>query len=86
MAVRVVAHIPNEDPFVADLEEMPSSTATNVYLTNLRTRDGKPVAWLTDRVRGILLPMHRLTFLEVVITQWDEREVEPFFKDQTKGY
>ena len=85
MAIRVVVHVSNEQPFVADIEELPGPTATNMYLTNPRTRDLKPVAWITDNLRGVIFPMARVHFIEVVITRADEREVVGFFKDDAKG-
>jgi hypothetical protein len=85
MPVRVVVHIHNQDPFVADIDEMPGPMATNITLTNPRTRDQRPVAWITERVRALVFPLAHITFLEVVITKRDEEEVEPFFRNQIKG-
>ena len=85
MPVRVVIHINNQDPFVADIDELPGPMATNITLTNPRTRDQKSVPWITERVRALVFPLVHISFLEVVITTRDEEEVEPFFRNQIKG-
>ena len=86
MSVRVVVHVHNEEPFLADLEDLPAPNATFIYVTNPRMRDHKPVPWATDRLSAAIFPMARVNFLEVVITSKDEREVVGFFKDNTTGY
>lgn len=86
MAIRVVVHVMNEDPFVADLEELPPANATYLYVKNPRTRDNKPVPWAAERLRAVMFPLARITFIEEVVTQADEREVERFYKDRTTGY
>jgi hypothetical protein len=86
MSIRVVVHVMNEQPFVADIEELPGPTATNVYLRNPRMRDHKPVPWASGNIHGAIFPLTRISFLEVAITQADEHEVVGFYKDETRGY
>ena len=86
MALRVLVHIANEDPFFADLDQMPAAHATNVVLSNPHGRDQKPVPWAHERLRAVVFPMSRIMFMEVVITKADEREVVGFIRDDTKGH
>jgi hypothetical protein len=86
MAIRVVVHINNEEAFIADLDALPDQNATYIYVKNPRTRDNKQVPWSTERLRAAMFPMARITYIEEVVTQADEREVERFYRDRTQGY
>ncbi|HEY7778754.1 MAG TPA: hypothetical protein VIC85_00955 [Ktedonobacterales bacterium] len=82
MARTVVVHILNEDPILADMEELPTTTATCVYFTNPRKRDGKPVQWASPGSISFVYPMARITFIEVVTSEEERRKVVEFFRDQ----
>ncbi|MCX7624339.1 MAG: hypothetical protein RMK01_02890 [Thermomicrobium sp.] len=64
--IRVVVHVLNEDPFVAELEGLPDPRDQYVVLRNPRRRDGKRLSTLTDGVTTILFPWHRVTFIELL--------------------
>lgn len=85
MAIRVIVHITNEDPFVADIESMPTESATSIFLRNPRTREGRPVAWTAGPTKGFLFPMARITYLEFPISDEDVSDLELFYRDKTKG-
>jgi hypothetical protein len=38
-----LVHVKNEDPIVAELDEVPSATDTLIILKNPRRRDGKDI-------------------------------------------
>ncbi|MBX6341963.1 MAG: hypothetical protein IRY97_05850, partial [Thermomicrobiaceae bacterium] len=48
MAYRVIVHIHNEDPFLAEIDEMPDPKDNFVVLKNPRRRDGKALTFVTD--------------------------------------
>jgi hypothetical protein len=66
VAMRVVLHLHNEDPFIADLEALPDPSASYVRVTNPRKRDGKSISTLTDGATTFLYPWTRITFLEIL--------------------
>lgn len=66
MAMQVVLHIHNEDPFIADLEALPDPHANYVRVTNPRKRDGKAIPTLTNGATTFLYPWTRITFLEIL--------------------
>lgn len=66
MALQVVLHLHNEDPFVADIDSLPEPTHTYVRVTNPRKRDGKPIPTLTNGATAFLYPWTRITFIEVM--------------------
>jgi hypothetical protein len=85
MSDRVLVHVLNEDPFVADLEAMPAANATYIYFTNPRTREGRPVAWNTGANKGFLFPLARVARIEFMVSDKDRWDLEFFARDDSKS-
>lgn len=81
MAKTVILHILNEDPIMAEIEDMPDSNASYFICSNLRKKDGKPVNYLTPGVKTVLFPWNRVTFIEFMVSAEERREVVDFFRD-----
>jgi len=64
--VSVTVHISNEDPVVCELEEMPDRSTLFLVLQNPRRRDGKDVHYLDEDVTTIMIPWHRINFVQVM--------------------
>ena len=45
----VVVHVVGEDPFVAEIEELPTPTDQSVTFVNPRRRDNKPLHYVEDQ-------------------------------------
>ncbi len=78
----VIVHVTNEDPFVADLQEIPTPSDTNVTFYNPRMRDGKPLRYITHGMSSIIFPWHRISFIEVMSSEEERREVVEFFRER----
>ncbi|HVC81098.1 MAG TPA: hypothetical protein VNL35_11430 [Chloroflexota bacterium] len=78
----IVAHIVNEDPFLAEMTELPKSTDTCVEFFNPRTRDGKPLRYASPGMSSIFYPMHRVTFIEVMANEEERAQVVEFFRER----
>lgn len=83
MAKQVVVHLNNEEPFVADMEDMPPPGATFIVLMNPRTREGKRVQWQTDGGFRYMFPFTRISFIEVMMSE-QERDVQPWYRDDRR--
>ncbi len=81
MAVQVVIHLLNDEPFTAEMEELPPPGATYLMLTNPRTREGKHVQWVTNGAFRFMFPLTRISFIEVMMSA-QERDTEPFYRDR----
>ena len=64
--VSVTVHISNEDPVVCELEEMPDASSLFLVLQNPRRRDGKDVHYLDEDVTTVLIPWHRVNFVQMM--------------------
>lgn len=80
MARTVVLHIMGEDPVLADLEQEPQPTDAFIKVSNIRKRDGKDVHYLTPGVQSVIYPWHRITFLEIMVSEEERGAVIDFFR------
>ncbi len=81
MAYSVILHLPNEDPLLAEMEELPKAGDTNVILSNLRKRDGSRVGYVDSDAERFIFPWHRITFIEVMPSEAERAKVVKFFRE-----
>ncbi len=66
MPYTVLIHITNEDPIMADVEELPAAADQVVVCSNIRRRDGKDVHYVDAQAVTFVIPWHRIMLLEVM--------------------
>ncbi|MFW6068050.1 MAG: hypothetical protein ACOC9E_00560 [Chloroflexota bacterium] len=66
MSVTVIVHIANEEPIVCEVEELPDSRDQIMLLSNPRLRDGKELRFLAEDVSRIIVPWHRINYVQVL--------------------
>ena len=66
MALSVMVHIHGEDAFLGELDYLPNPNHNYIPLRNIRKRDGKPLAYVTDGATAFLYLWSRITFLEAL--------------------
>lgn len=71
-------HIMNEEPIMAEVEAMPGPTDQALVLMAPRRRDGKPLHYVLAEVQQIIIPWHRISFVEVMPSGQEEEIVSPF--------
>jgi hypothetical protein len=76
----VVVHVMGEDPFVAEVEELPAPTDQAITLVNPRRRDNKPLHYVEDQTISVIFPWHRISFIEVRPDEEARGEVDLFFR------
>ena len=81
MAYTVILHILNEDPIIAEMEELPGPQSTCIAVTNPRRRDGKAVSYVDREAAILYFPWTRFTFLEILAPRRTREEVVEFFRD-----
>lgn len=81
MAKTVIVHLANEEPFVGEIDQLPGEHCTNITVLNPRKRDGKPLHYLASGVTSMILPWTRVSFIEVVTTAEERRELVEFFRE-----
>jgi hypothetical protein len=66
MTITAIVHIANEEPIVCELEDMPGPQDQTVTLNNPRQRDGNELRYIEENVSRIVVPWHRINYIEVL--------------------
>ena len=82
MAVRVILHVYNEDPIVAEIDDLPDPKDNFLLIRNPRKRDGKSLAYVSDGATAFIYPWTRITFIEVMDETQQRNTVVPFFREE----
>jgi hypothetical protein len=77
----VIIHFANEDPVLADMEDMPDPSAIYVTCLNPRRRDGKALHYVDAQAVSFLFPWSRITFIELLPVEGAREEIIEFFRD-----
>lgn len=80
MAKTIILHLTGEDPVLADIDQEPQPSDAFIKVTNMRKRDGKPVAYLAAGVQSVIFPWHRITFVEMMPSDEERSSVVDFFR------
>lgn len=72
MAIEIILHIHNQDPIVAEIEELPQPSDTIIKVANPRYKDGREIHFLDHGVSTVLWPVNQLTFIEVLAGDSEE--------------
>jgi hypothetical protein len=86
MTYRVVVHIHNEDPFLAEMDAMPDPRDNFVVLRNPRRRDGRSLTFVTEGATHFLYPWSRISFIEVLESgPAPGQRLLTFFREDSSG-
>lgn len=80
MPYTVIIHIQNQDPVLAEVEELPTTQDTMVKAMNPRRTDGKELHNLAESVVIVYWPLDRVNFIEVVAGH-EEEEIIGFVRE-----
>ena len=80
--ITLLVHINNAEAIKLDVEDMPTPTDTAIVGKNPRERTEKEVNFIEEGVTTIIIPMWRITFIEILPSAGDEVEFPlPFRTD-----
>ena len=66
MPYTLLVHLANEEPFVAEVDELPAAGDQVLICNSPRRRDGKDVETFLPEVSTVLIPWQRVTFVEII--------------------
>jgi hypothetical protein len=81
MAQTVIIHLTNQDPILAEVEDLENLDGPVLECMNPRARDGKQLHYITPEATSFLFPWHRITFIELMPSETERGEVVEFFRD-----
>ena len=76
----IIVHISNEDPILCEVEQLPDTADQFVIVNNPRRRDGKDIHYLDDEVTTMLIPWHRINFIQI-LPSTEAEEVITFIRE-----
>lgn len=76
----IIVHIMNEEPILCEIDELPDPTDTLLKISNMRRRDGTDVHYIDDEVMTIIVPWHRINFIQLLPAA-DVEEVMGFVRE-----
>jgi hypothetical protein len=82
MAQRVILHLSDEDPIVAELERLPEPGDNYIRVVDPRHEDGKTVHYLKEGSSAVLFPLHRITSIELLAEGAAREEQITFFREE----
>jgi hypothetical protein len=82
MSNTVILHITNEEAIVAEVEKLPETTDMVVIVNNPRRRDGKDLHYIEDEVTTMIIPWHRINFIEIMPTSEELEEVITIVREE----
>lgn len=78
--ISVIVHINNEDAVVCEMEDMPETGSVYITLLNPRFRDGGDLHYLDENVTSMMLPWHRVNFVQI-LPSGETEDVIGFVRD-----
>jgi hypothetical protein len=76
----LLIHVANEEAIMAEVETLPLPSDQTIMCTNPRRRDGKDLHYVQSEVQTIILPWHRINFVEIMPSR-EEEEIISFLAD-----
>ena len=81
MSITIILHIANEEPILGEIEALPDPGDQALMVTNPRRRDGKDLHYLEDEVTSMMVPWHRINFIELMPSATELEEVITFVRE-----
>lgn len=82
MSVTVIVHITNEEAILGEIEELPTPSDQFITVRNPTRKDGKDLHYLEDEATTMIIPWHRINFVEIVPSAEDLEDVITFVREQ----
>lgn len=73
MSYQIIVHIPNSEPIIAEVEELPSLDDTIIKIKNPTYVDGKEIPYIQKETITVYWPVNRISFIEVVTEEKSEK-------------
>jgi len=72
MSYSVLVHILNEEPILAEVEDIPSPSDQVLIVSSARRKDGREVSYLLPEATSVVFPWSRIHCVEVFSGEGDE--------------
>jgi hypothetical protein len=73
--ISILIHIANQEPILAEIDEMPNPGDTVLVFNNPRKRDGKDIHFLLEGVTTVVWPWSQINFVEIMPSESEEKVI-----------
>lgn len=73
MAIEVILHMPNAEPILGEVDELPGPQDLLIKVHNPRMRDGKDLHFIQSNVVTVMWVVNQLSFIEILPGAEDEQ-------------
>jgi len=80
MTATIILHLPNEDPVVGEVDDLPAPSDRLISVNSPRRLDGKDLPYLEPNVTTVIWPLERITFIEV-LPSLEEEQIIGFVRE-----
>jgi hypothetical protein len=80
MAIEVILHMPNAEPILGEINNLPDPQDLLIQVYNPRMRDGKDLHFLQSNVTSVFWVVNQLSFIEILPGE-DEQEIIGFVRE-----
>ncbi len=63
---KIILHMVNDDPIAGDIEDYPSAQDVLITVKNPHRRDGKEIPYLEADVNMMIIPLSRISYIEII--------------------
>ena len=71
----------NQDPIVAEMDNLPEPKDSFIAFSSPRKLDGKSISFIKKEAKLILFPWNQIFFVEVMESAEERREIIDFFRE-----
>lgn len=64
--ITIIVHVNSEEPVEGEVDELPALDSTAILINNPRLRDGKDLYYLAEEVTSMMIPWHRVNFVQIM--------------------
>ncbi len=76
--IRIILHLQNEDPILAEIEDLPTPNDSIIIVKNPRKKDGKDIPYLDPNVNIVIWPIVRINFIEILEAEKEDEIITTF--------
>lgn len=81
MPISVLIHIPNAEPILGEVDELPAPTDNILAVHNPRRIDGKEIEFIQEDVSTVIWPIEKISFIEVMPGEDEEEDIIGFVRE-----
>ena len=81
MSKQIILHIPNSEPILGEIDELPAPTDNIITVHNPRHIDGKDIEYIQEQVATVIWPIEKINFIEIMPGEDSDEDIIGFVRE-----